>query len=429
MIRHRAVVVLLLLATACAGSARPDTVPGRSSMSPRATAGINDPRHANAPYVVLLSFDGFKPEYLDRFDLPNFRRATARGTRAAMTPVFPSLTFPNHLSLVTGRYPDGHGIVANTFYDPHRDHTYSLSDPVAVGDGTWYRCEPLWVTAERQGMVAACYFWPGSEAAINGVRPTIAMEYSSTVPNEDRVRGVLEWLALPAERRPHVITLYFSELDYISHRTSLVSPDIERAAQSLDRSLGLLMDGVGAMPIADRVHFVLTSDHGMVETGADRTLRIERLLDLAGVRVAFSGPVTSLHTGGDAVRARATRDRLNATLTHGKAYVREELPSRFHYRSDPRGGDVVVVMEEGWLLHPAGAGPFPDHYGMHGWDPALPSMKALFLVTGPRIRAGASIPEVRNVDVYPFLTELLGLTAAEDIDGQPGAIARQVIVR
>ncbi len=398
-------------------------------MSSRASGGINDPRHANAPYVVLISFDGFKPEYLDRFDLPNFRRAMAQGTRAAMTPVFPSLTFPNHLSLVTGRYPEGHGIVANTFYDPRRDQTYSLSDPVAVADGTWYRGEPLWVTAERQGMVAACYFWPGSEAAIDGIRPTIAMKYSPAVPNDERVRGVLDWLALPDERRPHVITLYFSELDYMSHRAPLDSPDIERAAQSLDRSLGQLMDGVAAMPIGDRVHFVLTSDHGMVETGTDRTLPIERMLDLTGVRVAFYGPVTSLHTGGDASRARATRDRLNATLTHGKTYLREELPARFHYRSDPRGGDVVVVMEEGWLLHPAGAGPFPDRYGMHGWDPALPSMKALFLVTGPRIRAGASVPEVRNVDVYPFLTELLGLTAAQDIDGQPGAISRQVILR
>jgi predicted AlkP superfamily pyrophosphatase or phosphodiesterase len=254
------------------------------------------------------------------------------------------------------------------------------------------------------------------------------MKYAPAVPNEERVRGVLEWLARPEETRPHVITLYFSELDAMSHKASLDSPEIERAAQSLDRSLGQLMDGVAAMPIADRVHFVLTSDHGMVETGADRTLRIERLLDLTGVRVAFSGPVTSLHTGGDAVRARATRDRVNAVLTHGKAYVREELPARFHYRSDPRAGDVIVVMEEGWLLHPADA-TIADRYGMHGWDPALPSMKALFLVTGPGIRAGASIPEVRNVDVYPFLTELLGLTAAKDIDGQPGAISRHVTVR
>jgi predicted AlkP superfamily pyrophosphatase or phosphodiesterase len=425
-----ALVVLWLLAAGCAQSPQPELPPGPApAPDGKTSGGTNDPRHASAPHVVLISFDGFKPEYLDRFDLPNFRRAMARGIRATLTPVFPSLTFPNHVSLVTGRFADRHGIVANSFYDPQRDQSYSLSDSVAVSDGTWYRGEPVWVTAERQGMVAACYFWPGSEAAIGGIRPTIATKYASSVPNEARVQAVLEWLARPADTRPHLITLYFSELDSVSHRASLDSPDIERAAQSLDRSLGQLMDGIAALPIAERVYLVLTSDHGMVETGVDQTVRIESLLDLTGVRVAFSGPVTSLHTGGDADRARATRNRLNAKLRHGRAYLRHELPERFHYRSDPRAGDVVVVMDEGWLLHSVDARPSADRYGMHGWDPALRSMKALFLVTGPTIRAGVSVPEVRNVDVYPFLTELLGLTPAIGIDGQAGVIAKQVQAR
>ena len=425
-----AVFALWLLAVACAGHTLPGTIPPQSSVpAARGSGGTNDPRHAKAAHVVLISFDGFKPEYLDRFDLPNFRRAMARGTRAAMTPVFPSLTFPNHLSLVTGRYADGHGIVANSFYDPERDQSYSLADPSAVADGSWYRAEPVWITAERQGMVAACYFWPGSEAAIGGIRPTIATKYDTSVPNEERVRAVLEWLARPDETRPHLVTLYFSELDSVSHRTSLDSPEIERAAQSLDRRLGQLMDGIAALSIAERVYLVLTSDHGMVDTGIDRTVHLENLLDLTGVRVAFTGPVTSLHTGGDAARASAVRDRLNAKLTRGRAYLRTELPERFRYRSDPRAGDVIVVMDEGWLLHSAGTRRSADRYGMHGWDPALASMKALFLVTGPGIRGGAAISEVRNVDVYPFLAELLGLVPAPGIDGQPGAIAQKIMLR
>ena len=425
-----ALLALSLLAVACAGNSLPGTTPpSASTVSARGSGGTNDPRHAKAPHVVLISFDGFKPEYLDRFDLPNFRRAMAGGTRAAMTPVFPSLTFPNHLSLVTGRYADGHGIVANNFYDPERDQSYSLSDSSAVADGTWYRAEPVWVTAERQGMVAACYFWPGSEAAIGGVRPTIATKYDTSVPNEERVRAVLEWLARPDQTRPHLITLYFSELDSVSHRTSLDSPEIERAAQSLDRRLGQLIDGIAALSIADRVYLVLTSDHGMVDTGIDRTVLTESLLDMTGVRVAFTGPVTSLHTGGDVARASAVRDRLNAKLTRGRAFLRTDLPERFHYRSDPRAGDVVVVMDEGWLLHSAGTRRSADRYGMHGWDPQLVSMKALFLVTGAGIRVGAAIPEVRNVDVYPFLTELLGLAPAPGIDGQAGAIAKQAKAR
>ena len=204
----------------------------------------------------------------------------------------------------------------------------------------------------------------------------------------------------------------------------LDSPEVEKAAQSLDRSVGLLLDGIDALPLRDLINLLITSDHGMVDATAARAIPIESLVDLSGVEATFDGPVTSLHvSGGDRARATELRDRLNARLEHGRAYLRQELPERFHYRTDPRVGDVIVVMEESWRLRRAGGKP-PRHerWGAHGWDNALPSMRATFLAMGPGIRAGVTVDEVENVDVYPLMTELLGLRAAAGIDGRAGRI-------
>jgi predicted AlkP superfamily pyrophosphatase or phosphodiesterase len=424
-----AICLLLLVAFGCStGGPRAPFGSGSALPASRDSGGTNRPERRDAPYLILISFDGFRPDYQDRFELPNFRRVAARGARArAMIPVFPSLTFPNHYSLVTGLHPERHGIVANTFYDPSRDETYSLSDRAAVSDGSWYRGEPIWATAERQGMVAACFYWPGSEAAIGGIRPTFWREFDSSIPNDDRVKTVLEWMKLEPARRPHLITLYFSEVDAVSHRASLDSPDIERAALSVDRTLGLLLDGVAALLPEEQVYLVLASDHGMVETSVAHEVKLDSLVDLSGVRVGFEGPVTSLHVGGDAYRARTLRDHLNARLSHGRAYLREELPERYRYRADPRAGDVVVVMNEPWrLTSPARRPATRDRFGMHGWDPAFASMHAMFLAMGPDITPSTVLPSVHVVDVYPFLTELLGLRPAAKIDGRPGVIANQL---
>ncbi len=243
-----------------------------------ASGGVNAVDQRAKPYLVLISLDGFKAEYLDRFDLPNLRRLAARGARAkAMVPVFPSLTFPNHYSLVTGLDPQRHGIVNNRFYDPARKDTYVYTEQRTVTDGSWYGGEPIWVTAESQGMVSACYFWPGSEAAIKGVRPTTFNSYTSGVTNEARVKTVLSWLDEPVERRPHMITLYFSELDEVSHTNPLEAPEVVKAAQSLDAAIGQLMDGIdrlaGARPGVSPDH--VRPRHGQHLDRADRAPRLD----------------------------------------------------------------------------------------------------------------------------------------------------------
>ena len=455
-VRAWCAVVLALAVSACAASTGTAPAgPPQVAAGPRLTAsgGVNTPAQQTKPYLVLISIDGFKAEYLDRFELPHLRRLGKRGARAkAMIPVFPSLTFPNHYSLVTGLHPQRHGIVSNRFYDPARKDTYALGDARTVMDGSWYGGEPIWVTAESQGMVAACYFWPGSEAEIKGVRPTTYTKYASGISNETRVQTVLDWLRLPAERRPHVITLYFSEVDEASHSGPLESPDVLKAAQSVDAAIGSLAAGLDGLPIRDQVYLLITSDHGMVNGSDAQTVRLESLLDaaqLGDVTVSFGGPVANLHIPGGPARARDIRDRINVRLARGTAYLRQEVPERLQFRENPRAGDVVVVMDESWVMStPRSAARTPtrtgdatvepsaepspaerprrDRWGMHGWDNAFPSMRAFFLVSGPGIRQGAIVDEVRTVDVFSLMTELLDLRPAPGIDGESDRIRTRI---
>jgi predicted AlkP superfamily pyrophosphatase or phosphodiesterase len=380
------------------------------------SGGINSAEMRNAPYVVLISFDAFRADYLDSLTPPNLTRMMRQGVRAkGLIPIFPSKTFPNHYSIVTGLYAEHHGIVANSFYDPVRQAGFKLADTNAVRDGSWYRGEPLWVTAERQGMVTASYQWPASEAAIEGVRPSYFTHYNATVPDSARADTVLGWLRLPASQRPHFVTLYATDVDEAGHHFGPGSPQVAAAVTTVDNMLGRLMDGIRALPIRDSVYVIVVSDHGMARTAAANYASLPALIDTTGVRIADAGPNANLHVAGGAAHARAIRDSLNRVLTHGRAYLREEVPARLHYSADPRVGDVVIVLDEPFLV---GISPRPPRdSATHGWDPVYPEMHGIFLVTGPGVRRETVSPEVANIDIYPFVTELLGLHPAAEIDG------------
>lgn len=397
---------------------------GPAFLDAQGTRGINAPSQRDKPYVILISFDGFRPEYLQRLDLPNFEYVWREGVRSTgMYSVFPSKTFPAHYSIVTGLYAEHHGLVANNFHDPVRGARYSMYDTLTVWDSSWYRGEPLWVTAEKQGMVAASYFWVASEAAIGGVRPTFWKRYDGRVRNFDRVDTVLAWLALPEERRPHVVTMYFSDTDAAAHSHGPLSPQLDSAAARVDSALGRLLDGVERLPIRDRVYFILVSDHGMSEVSPRWYVALDTLIDLTGVNIAEAGPSANLHVEGGRARATALRDSINRRMRHGRAYLREETPEHLRYRADPRIGDLVIVMEDHFQVGRADRPPI-EGTATHGWDPTLPSMHALFIARGPGIPAGKTIGPFESVHVYPFITELLGLQWAREIDGEPRRLLR-----
>ncbi|MEP6991884.1 MAG: ectonucleotide pyrophosphatase/phosphodiesterase [bacterium] len=395
---------LLAVALACAPAAR--TTP--------ATAGH--------PYVVLVSFDAFRHDYIDRYQPSAFLAVAARGVRAAgLIPSFPSKTFPNHYTLATGLAPGHHGIVGNAFFDPARSAWYRLGDKTAVSDGSWYGGEPIWVTAQRNGVKTGTYFWPGSEAEIMGTRPNLYEVYDATVPNADRVNGVVSWLRTAPADRPHLVLLYFSEVDDTTHRHGPDAPQTAAAVVSVNRSLQQLLDSIAQLPFHDSVNVVLVSDHGMATVAPEHVIAVTDLLARAGVdtsrmEVSDNGPVMSLWFGADSARIRRARAVLGESMAHAHAYLRSETPSRWEVANNPRFGDVLLVADEGYVFERRGSDRAPTT-GVHGYDPALPAMQGIFLAAGPGVKAAGMIPALENVDVYPFVAALLRLEHVPRVDG------------
>lgn len=386
-------------------------------------AGRNDLRHLDKPYVVVVSFDGFRHDYMERFDTPNFDRMAAEGARAdGLIPVFPSLTFPAHYSIATGLYPGTHGLVANTFHDRDLDRTYSLSDRETVEDGRWYGGEPIWVTAEKQGMVSAAFYFVGSEADVQGIRPSYWKRFDPIIPNEVRVDTVLTWLGLLDEERPHLVSMYFAETDYAGHRFGPgESPELAQAVGQVDQALGRLLDGLDELPHGDQVFVILVSDHGMSDVRPEGHYALDEVADLSGARLTSGGTVGILFVEGSEERIEELRAQLDAGMPNAEVYRSHEAPPRLHLNGHPRFGDLVVVPEEGYTI---GIGPRRgSSRGMHGWDPRFRSMHGIFLVRGPGIDPGTRLPRLEGVDIYPFMARVLGLEPAAGIEGNPGALA------
>src|SRR5271156_3131573 len=317
--------------------------------------GPNTPEQQAKPYVILVSLDGFRYDYPRIYHSPNLDAMAARGASAphGMIPAYPSITFPNHYTIVTGLYPEHHGIVANVFYDPVRKEVYSYKDPQTVNDGTWYGGTPLWVLAEQQGMRSACFFWPGSEADIQGVHPTYYMKYDAKYPNADRVAQVLAWLQLPAARRPHFITLYFSDVDSAGHAHGPDSPEVGAAVREVDDEIGRLVDGVAKLKL--RVDVVVVADHGMAKVEGD-WINLSEYFD---TRLLEKSVESSIYPRSEAA-AEKVFAALDGTSDKFKVYRNGQVPGGLHFDGNLREGDPVVVATGPYLIRvnapPAGAG-------------------------------------------------------------------------
>ena len=420
----RCPLLLLALAAglACGGGEAPRAQAGSRTgdASAQPSGGANAPEHRGAPYVVLVSFDGFGAELWGRHPAPSFERVAAVGVRAErMIPVYPTKTFPTHYSIATGMYAETHRLVGNRFWAPDLGAAYSLSDRMAVEDGRFYGGEPIWVTAERQGMVAASFFFVGSEAPVLGIQPTHWHRFDAAIPHDHRVDEVLSWLAMPPETRPHMITLYFEDIDAAWHFSGPDSPETAAAVAEVDRSLGRLLDGIEALPHGDEVYAILVSDHGLLETTAIDEVDMGLF---PGVRMAEAGPYVSLFIEeGGAARGPALRDSLAALLPEADVWLREEVPERLHYSADPRIGDIVVSAAPGRRIHEAGRTP-RDRW-THGWDNAVPEMSAIFLAMGPGIEPGRVIAPFEAIHVYPLMAHLLGLEPNPRAEGRLEVLA------
>lgn len=411
--------VAALLAAASLAACAQTPPPVAAAPAPAATA----PAEARAPVTILVSIDGFRPDYLQRGVTPVLSRLAATGVTGPMHPSFPSKTFPNHWTLVTGLRPDRHGIVANRMEDP--------ADPknvftMATDDPSWWNgAEPIWVAAEKAGIRTATQFWPGSNVPIGatraaewphktqgGTRPSDWQQYNEAISPTQRVNGVLDWLRRPADIRPRLLTLYFEAVDTAGHQFGPDSGEVNQAAADVDAAVGALVEGLAAM--GQPANLVIVADHGMAATTTERVVALDKLADPSLYHVVEAGPYAALTpTPG---KEAAVEKALLKPHTHMECWRKGEIPARFHYGRNPRVPAILCLAEDGWQVLPT-TPTQPQAGGSHGFDNMAPDMTALFIANGPAFASGRTLPDFDNVDVYPLLRDLIGLPPAQGVDG------------
>lgn len=384
-------------------------------------ASAADPTTATAapPKLLLVSIDGLRADMLDRGISPNLSRIVDNGVRARwMTPSYPALTFPNHYTLVTGLRPDHHGIIHNSMEEAELG-SFRLNRREAVTDARWWGGEPIWVGAEKAGVRTATLSWPGSEAAIQGVRPSQWRVFDSTVTLPDRVDQVLGWLGQTDPQAPRLVTLYMEQVDHAGHDHGPESPEYAAAIGEVDTAIGRLLDGLQARGLAENTNIVVVSDHGMASVPAGQVIATEDMVDPAIAREVTVGQ--SVGFAPLPGKQRQAEKILLGAHAHYDCWRRDALPARWAYGTHPRIPPILCQMHEGWdaLTRDRIAKRTPGDRGSHGYDNALPSMRAVFIARGPSFRQGTVIAPFDNVDVYPLLARLLDTPAApNDGDAQ-----------
>jgi predicted AlkP superfamily pyrophosphatase or phosphodiesterase len=376
----------------------------------------NSPRQQQKPYVILISADGFRYDYAEKHHAKNLLAFSGKGVRAAsMIPSYPSLTFPNHYSIVTGLYPSHHGLVDNYFYDQGAEKYYSMRDRKEVEDGKWYGGTPLWVLAEQQQMLTASFYWVGSEAAIQGMFPTYYYRYNDSMAVDRRIQIVIDWLQLPPELRPHLITFYFPQVDHAGHVYGPAAPETGEAVRWVDTAIQKLVHAVSNTGLP--VNYIFVSDHGMTRIDTVHTLSLPAAVDTNRFIIPRGVELVHLYAK-DKTDILPLYNKLKKQEKGFTAYLKTNMPKHLHYNKKDdllnRIGDILLVPTWPQVFMLSKRKPNP---GAHGFDPVLvPDMRATFFAWGPAFKH-LRVASFSNVNVYPVITKILGLSYSGKIDG------------
>ena len=369
------------------------------------------------PTVILISLDGFRWDYLSKTDTPNLDILVENGVISeSLIPVFPSKTFPNHLSIVTGCYPENHGILSNNMYDQEWDAEYYIgenSDPVK--DGRWYDAEPIWVTAEKQGKLTGTYFWPGSEAEINGTRPSYYGVYDGNISREDRVQKILEWIDLPKQSRPVFMTLYFSDVDSWGHNIGPDAIGMNSIIEEIDESIGLLVSGLNKREILDNINIIITSDHGMSGLSRDRVIFLDDYININDVRMVDWSPVAMILPEDDSIVS--TYSALYDAHPQMSVFKKEDVPARLHFNNHRRIPPIICIAADGWSISDRDyfdENPYSFTGGTHGYDPINKSMHGIFIASGPGLKEGLTIDSFSSIHIYEVIAHILDIDTPEN---------------
>ncbi len=377
----------------------------------------NDKSQINKPYVILISADGFRADFTELYDAQFLKSVSQTGVRAKfMTPSFPSLTFPNHYSIVTGMYPSHHGLVDNTYFDKASGLEYRMGNTKMVGDGKWYGGTPLWVLAEQQKMLSASFYWVGSEAAIQNTRPTYYYVYNEKLDIAARIKAVKDWLILPEDQRPHMITFYLPQVDHEAHTYGPNDKHVEDAVHFVDSSVNALQATLSTLNLP--INYIFVSDHGMTKVDNDNTISMPIAIDTAAFRVPWGDALLHLYAK-DPSKIQSAYDALKKDSSIS-VYKLDETPAHWHSTTSDdryhRLGDLIVVPH---LPKVFNFSTRKTTLGKHGFDNHIVDMRATFMAWGPAFKKGLSIDEFENVNVYPLIANILGLNYDEAaIDGK-----------
>jgi predicted AlkP superfamily pyrophosphatase or phosphodiesterase len=402
MRKRSLIIAVALFAAACSA---------QRAAAPAASAAPLSPAVAQQQ-LVLISIDGFRWDYINRPGATNLRALAAHGVRAErMIPAFPSLTFPNHYTIVTGLYPDHHGIISNAMVDPALGK-FAIGDNPAVRDARWWGGEPIWVTAEKQHERAAPVSWPGSEAPIGGIRPSWWKKFDAAELRAPKVHEVLDLLALPADSAPRLITQYFPEVDHAGHSFGPDAPQTYEAIAQVDSAIGAIIDGIAKLGLTNRVNVIVVSDHGMTQLSSARVVYLDDYVSLDSLDMVDMGAVAELAPKPG--HEHYVYEKLHGANPHLTVYRKADIPARFHYNSNSRIPEIVAIADDGWFItsHSRVRPNAAPLGGTHGFDNQLPAMGALFIASGPAFKSGVVVPPFQNIHVYDLMAHLLGLRPA-----------------
>ena len=380
--------------------------------------------------IILISMDGFRWDYMDRTETPHMDYLASAGVRAeALIPVFPSYTFPNHLSIITGCFPERHGIVSNRIWDPVFEEWYYIGEgALPVQDGKWYEAEPFWVTVEKAGLKSAIYHWPGSEAEIMGYRPDQYYVYDASVTNEEKISQVLNWLDRPPAERPSFIAFYFNEANYYGHRLGLNNPAMDTVIQGLDQDIGQLIDGLDQLDLLESVNIMIVADHGMVDLDQEKVIFLDDYISIDVLERFSLGPVSIL----DPIPGMldSVYNALHESHPNFQVYKKVDIPAHLHYRNHRRIPPLLGIPDESWYVstheHFDNHGFSGGYVATHGYDPSISSMQAIFLASGPQFKRGIRVPKFQNIHIYELMAHILDVHAAPN-DGDLDSVRHLLV--
>ncbi|KAF9613997.1 hypothetical protein IFM89_014797 [Coptis chinensis] len=375
------------------------------------------------PVVILISSDGFRFGYQFKTPTPNIHRLIRNGTEAetGLIPVFPTLTFPNHYAIVTGLYPDYHGIIANWFTDPNSGETFTTRSH----EPHWWLGEPLWQTVVKNGLSAATYFWPGSEVKKGSWNcpPKFCPPYNASVPFEERVDTVLGYFDLPSNEIPSFINVYFEDPDSQGHRVGPDDPHITEAVANIDRIIGKLIAGLEKRGVFDDVTIIMVGDHGMAGTCDGKSLYLEDLVPWVQIPESWVQsyyPLLAIRPPAGVsppeVVKNMTEGLNSSTVRNGKnlkMFLKEDFPARLHYSANYRISPIIGLLDEGFMVEQRNLNQ-RTCAGAHGYDNAYFSMRTIFIGHGPQFARGRKVPSFENVQIYNMVTSVLNIQGASN---------------